>query len=96
MIEKQNDSCQIFNGESTYFYLSDVHHLEILSTGGFAILQTTRWNTEKDDWENPVYIGEREIDVFKKMWHEFKLAEVGNNSCKKYTSKDIMHRQMGG
>lgn len=77
-LENQEEFYEIYSGDSSYFYLSDVHHLEIIPTGGFVILKDTVWNSKEDRWENAVFINTHELYTFKMVWHRFRLKKQKN------------------
>lgn len=56
------------------FDLADVQHIEHAKVGLTIVFKSTRWNFEKDLWDNPAFIPERNEQRFLTVWHHYKSA----------------------
>lgn len=67
----------IWDSESLVVPMADVQHIEKLSINGvpnglWLITKHTRWDYEKDMWNNPIYIPAPKADDFLRDWCNYR------------------------
>lgn len=88
-INKVSES--IFSGKQCTIPMADVQHMEkrFYTTdladgskkgdvrGAMVITKHTKWSTEIDDWENPIYLPKEEFDNFMRAWTYYRYELEG-------------------
>jgi len=63
----------IYNGKNVIIPLADVQHVETSNPLGLVIVtKHTRWDFEKDNWANNIWIGNDEAAEFKRAWFQYR------------------------
>jgi len=77
----------IFSDDDLIIPMADVQHIEKLKLNGepnglWAITCHTKYNFDRDIWENPIYIPERIAGNFLLAWRTFRgEKDEVNNKC---------------
>jgi len=66
----------IYNGSEVIIALADVQHIEKHPKnsipGIFVITSHTKWNFDRDLWENAIWISEPEATQFRSAWCRYR------------------------
>ncbi len=62
----------IYSDDSVTFDMADVQHIEHTNYGVQIIFGSTKYNFEKDTWENPAFVSGKNEKVFLVEWHDYK------------------------
>lgn len=66
----------IFSGTSVIVPMADVQHIERHDKnsvpGIFVITKHTRWNFDRDLWENAIWLSEPEAAAFRRAWCSYR------------------------
>jgi len=62
----------IYQGESFAVAMADISHLQFRQDWAFIITKHTTYNTEIDDWMNPVYVPSSEKRKFLAAWYDYR------------------------
>ena len=71
----------IFDGKNVVFSMADIQHIEKKKGGIWIITDKTKWNYEHDDWENPIWIDESQVEEFFSAWkwYQYELELLRRN-----------------
>ena len=66
----------MYEDDSITFHFGDVQHVEHNFEGGIVIVfKSTRWNFEKDAWENSGWVSQENQKRFFSEWRNYKLPK---------------------
>lgn len=70
----------IFSNADIIIPMADVQHIEKLKynsapNGIWIITKHTNWNFEKDMWDNPIYMLERDSKKFIEAWCNYRYEK---------------------